>query len=567
MESSEGERSSLLKPQSLSHERVSTSRGARDKIFVCLAVAASLLFAVVFSNQPQASLASPKRVPLVGKSKSKKLSEIDWPDPFSRCDYVVRVTNAYARGGVGDDDDNVRARFAAQSTDANTFYRATARLFWRDFGSNSYQNQTTHWTESDFSTYWIQDLQVEGTNVSLKSLWTWTTGDQHLSNFGAWRNRHGDVVFGVNDFDEAAIYDFQMDVLRLAVSIANHAITNGFSKGQTKKLVNLFATAYVKAVIDYIGNEDASLFELTPATAKGKLQGFLENVDKDKSTEGLLEKFTQVVDGKRRFIKGDEIDRPHNKTGLAPTHKEAAENIRAAISPFRYGATRLRLGWNVHEWDDDFFRVLDVAARIGSGIGSFGVDRYYVLLKGKDNLLEEDADEGAVILDVKYQPPGAVHDVLSAEDKAWYAIMFPNDAARVVAAQSRLTSYTDPFLGWIYLPTQDGSSERAFTVRQRSPWKSSFDLSTLHQTSAFAKFIEQIAVATATAHVRGTVAKPPADFKHVVASVLGDKPIQKQWARFLTGLAMSYRKQVILDYECFRDHVTEQFFGNSTRKT
>jgi uncharacterized protein (DUF2252 family) len=39
------------------------------------------------------------------------------------------------------------------------------------------------------------------------------------SNFGAWRNRGGEVVFSVNDFDEAAIYDFHIDVLRIAVSI------------------------------------------------------------------------------------------------------------------------------------------------------------------------------------------------------------------------------------------------------------------------------------------------------------------------------------------------------------
>lgn len=140
-----------------------------------------------------------QKIPLVGQSKSKTLSEIDWPDPFSRCEYVVDVMTNFVRG------DDVKATFLAQSQDPNVFYRATARLFWRDFGSNSYENQTTHWTESDFQTYWIQDLKIKGTNVSLKSLWTWTTGDQHLSNFGAWRNRHGDVVFGVNDFDEGAL--------------------------------------------------------------------------------------------------------------------------------------------------------------------------------------------------------------------------------------------------------------------------------------------------------------------------------------------------------------------------
>ena len=36
-------------------------------------------------------------------------------------------------------------------------------------------------------------------------------------------------MFGVNDFDEAAIYDFQLDVIRIAVSIVNHGKSNGLN--------------------------------------------------------------------------------------------------------------------------------------------------------------------------------------------------------------------------------------------------------------------------------------------------------------------------------------------------
>lgn len=429
-------------------------------------------------------------VPLLGKSKakskSKTLSEIDWPDPFSRCEYVIDVMESFTRS------DDVKTAFLAQAKDANTFYRATARLFWRDFGSNSYANQTTHWTESDFQTYWIQDLKIEGTNVSLKSLWTWVTGDQHLSNFGAWRNRHGDVVYAVNDFDEGSIYDFQIDVLRLAVSIANHAITNGFSRTDTEHFVNTFAHAYVEGVISYVGNEDAALFELTPETAHGKLKKFVQGVAQDESYGKQMQKFTVHSNGSRHLIKGP-VDIPDPDTRLASVDPEIVQQIRDAISPTNYGATRMKLGWNVHDWDADFFHVLDVAERIGSGIGSYGVDRYYVLLQGTDNLLEEDSDGAAVILDVKYQPPGAVHDVLSVEDEAWYGNLFANDAARVVAAQSRLTSYTDPFLGWFLLKDGDGN-ERPFSVRQRSPWKDSINLDKLTHRHDFKSFIQQMAL-------------------------------------------------------------------------
>jgi hypothetical protein len=215
-----------------------------------------------------------------------------------------------------------------------------------------------------------------------------------------------------------------------------------------------------------------------------------------------MEKFTQVTqDGSRRqFIKGPQVSIPHNETRLAPVPSDIANAIRMAISPTQYGATRMKLGWNVRDWDDDFFTVLDIAQRVGSGIGSYGVDRYYVLLKGTDTLLHEDADGTAIILDVKEQVPGAVHDVLSEEDKAWYAHLFANDAARVVMAQSRLTSYTDPFLGWFLLKTNISSTgeekERPFSVRQRSPWKDSFDLDKLTKEDDFTDFLEQVALGT-----------------------------------------------------------------------
>jgi uncharacterized protein (DUF2252 family) len=43
-------------------------------------------------------------------------------------------------------------------------------------------------------------------------------GDAHVENFGTWRDREGRLVWGVNDFDEAAILPYTNDLLRLVVS-------------------------------------------------------------------------------------------------------------------------------------------------------------------------------------------------------------------------------------------------------------------------------------------------------------------------------------------------------------
>jgi len=43
-------------------------------------------------------------------------------------------------------------------------------------------------------------------------------GDLHVENFGTWRDTEGRLIWGVNDFDEACLYPYTMDLVRLATS-------------------------------------------------------------------------------------------------------------------------------------------------------------------------------------------------------------------------------------------------------------------------------------------------------------------------------------------------------------
>jgi hypothetical protein len=44
-------------------------------------------------------------------------------------------------------------------------------------------------------------------------------GDLHVENFGTWRDVEGRLVWGVNDFDEAALLPYTLDLVRLATSV------------------------------------------------------------------------------------------------------------------------------------------------------------------------------------------------------------------------------------------------------------------------------------------------------------------------------------------------------------
>lgn len=46
-----------------------------------------------------------------------------------------------------------------------------------------------------------------------------SVGDLHAANFGTWRDAKGELVWGVNDFDEASPLPYTQDLVRLAVSV------------------------------------------------------------------------------------------------------------------------------------------------------------------------------------------------------------------------------------------------------------------------------------------------------------------------------------------------------------
>jgi len=45
-----------------------------------------------------------------------------------------------------------------------------------------------------------------------------SVGDLHVENFGTWRDTDGRLVWGINDFDEACLFPYTMDLVRLATS-------------------------------------------------------------------------------------------------------------------------------------------------------------------------------------------------------------------------------------------------------------------------------------------------------------------------------------------------------------
>jgi hypothetical protein len=72
-------------------------------------------------------------------------------------------------------------------------------------------------------------------------------GDLHVENYGTWRDAEGRLVWGVNDFDEAARMPFSLDLVRLAAS-AGLAAAEGHLNIDLKQACAAILAGYIGAI-------------------------------------------------------------------------------------------------------------------------------------------------------------------------------------------------------------------------------------------------------------------------------------------------------------------------------
>ena len=75
-------------------------------------------------------------------------------------------------------------------------------------------------------------------------------GDLHVENFGTWRDIEGRLVWGVNDFDEAAVLPYTLDLVRLATS-ALLAIEEGHLAMRAKDACTAIMDGYTKSLSEH----------------------------------------------------------------------------------------------------------------------------------------------------------------------------------------------------------------------------------------------------------------------------------------------------------------------------
>eukprot|EP00897_Mesotaenium_endlicherianum_P006429 jgi/Mesen1/5814/ME000296S05103 len=341
------------------------------------------------------------------------------------------------------------------------------------------------------------------------------------AQLGAYYNNKSTLVYGLNDFDDAVIGDYQYDMWRLAISIVLCAQRNGhLDLAAQERVVAAFARAYLDRVVSYKRTEGGRTF--TDENTRGKLRDFLAAVEKRESAAKMLAK----CEGEKAALK--------------------------QAFPVYYG--QQRVGHDGAEgaagapWE-----ILDIAARVSQGLGSLGLKRYYVLARVNDQV---------VILDVKQQVKPAAFHFMSAAERWEYKHMFANDALRHAMACSALTAFTDPFNGWLELP-----GGTTFSVRERSPYKQSFPALkkeargtfkglALTSEKRFTSLAEQwgMILATEHAHARHDFdgAMGRFKFRQEVESLTAGEHNRDAFCLLIWQIARDYAGQVEHDHRYFK---------------
>jgi uncharacterized protein (DUF2252 family) len=208
----------------------------------------------------------------------------------------------------------------------------------------------------------------------------WLVGDAHLENFGAYRagvlspgeskkTRDAErIVFGPNDFDDAIVGPWRLDVLRLAVSL----LVGGREMGADGPRSLVVCDSLIDA---YVG---AAFHRKRAAAAPAPVTSLVDKV-RSRTRKQLLDARTSIVRGRRRFVRGERY-RDLPKKLRVKAEGAFAKYVRRLAAPERPPEQALE--------------VVDAAFRV-AGTGSLGCMRIAVLVQGKGG------DEGAWVFDMK----------------------------------------------------------------------------------------------------------------------------------------------------------------------
>lgn len=380
-----------------------------------------------------------------------------------------------------------------------TFYRGTAELMEQD----------------------LKSQQQSGISTII-------CGDAHVNNFGFYASPERQLIFGLNDFDEARIGNWESDLKRLLVSVQLAGEDNGFDQADITTLLKKVTQTYrhsikrankeslsqiyyfqfnYQSMVDLIQSQD----QYQSTSQMHRIMHKILRKSTQSNSEAIVKKMCQLdKNGKLRF-----------KDNPPRAHHVSDKRYKEILAGYQLYRAHVREDIRVFLTN---FQVTDII-RYSVGVGSFGTRCYLILLTGTDN--------SHVVLQVKEALPLRYN--LTAMPVAQAIDRGPLSGRRIVTAQKTLQSASDPFLA----PTH--FAKRSYYVRQFRDMKESIDVTKLDYES-YCLYCETCAFLLATAHYRTPTAP----------MIRGYLKHQKKLDDGLADWAICYAKQVKQDYQLFK---------------
>ena len=220
---------------------------------------------------------------------------------------------------------------------------------------------------------------------------TLVCGDLHLENYGAYKGDNRLCYFDINDFDEACVAPFTIDIVRFLAAVEVAAPALRLTPRAARRLGAAFLAAYGAAILD------GKPRWIERSLATGVLRKLLRRAMRRTRRE-LLDRYSKPKGGMRRLriaagrahaLDGGERGRLRGFLGEF-AHAVAHGSAHAAARGIARGADAPK-----------FYRLIDAARRV-AGNGSLGLDRYLLLVRGRGS------PDGNFVLDLKYAAPSAV---------------------------------------------------------------------------------------------------------------------------------------------------------------
>src|SRR5689334_8406795 len=283
------------------------------------------------------------RTRLAGMSAARRSTQ--------RTDTIVETLRDAFAPMMRSDPVAFRGKYRKMAADPHAFYRGTACLFAHDVTS----------ADDPFARDGADRI--------------WIHGDLHVENFGTYLNSRGRMIFDINDFDEAYLGHFTWDLQRFVASLALVGWQKALPEESVRSLIGRFVRSYLAQVDHYATIDTDDDFAITLDNAEGPVLSALVAARMHRRSE-LLDTMTVIRDGARKFVEDSTASRLSRTS-----RKKVVDAFRGYLDTIPESK---RFDHSL------FYKLRDVCAKRGFGIGSAGLPAYNVLDEGYTQALEND---------------------------------------------------------------------------------------------------------------------------------------------------------------------------------